>query len=73
MIVDAKPTPLSLREWLELGQAMNDLMPIGPKYFRKWHTERIAIGSEKLEIKADGKTYRGPAIFYLDETLGRRK
>lgn len=73
MILDVKPTPLPLREWLELGQAMNDLHPIGPKYFRKWHTERIAIGSDKLAIKADGKTYRGPAIFYLDETLKGRK
>lgn len=73
MILDVKPIPLPLREWLELGQAMTDLHRMGPKFFRKWHTQRIAIGSASFPLKVGRKTYRGPAIFYLDETLGRRK
>lgn len=62
---DDFPIPLPLREWLELGQVIMEKHPMAPKYFRKHHTMEIRIGAN-LEVKADGKTYRGPARYCLE-------
>ena len=49
---------LPVREWLELGQVLNDRQRLAEcKYFRAWHTQQIQLGSG-IKIKADGKTYR---------------
>lgn len=48
---------LSIREWLELGQAFNDICNTGPKYFTKFQTDRIVIGNN-CKLKADGKVYK---------------
>ena len=57
---------LSLRDWLELGQAIRDKCYVGPKYFIKWHTQEISIG-ENLKVKANGKIFKS-GRYYLDET-----
>jgi len=54
---------LPLRQWLELGQYITDLKRVRTfKYFRKWHTQEIALYYGK--IKVDGVTYK-PAIYVL--------
>lgn len=49
-------TELSLREWLELGQALTDKSNLAPRYFRKYHTASFVIGTG-IVVEADGKFY----------------
>ncbi len=59
---------LPLREWLELGQVMNDKSPVlYYKYFRKHDTYEIHIG-KNLKVKADGKIYKS-GIYKLKESF----
>lgn len=57
---------LPLREWLELGQALNDKRHAGTRWFSKHQTMEIDIGPG-CSIKADRKTYKA-GRYYLDES-----
>lgn len=48
---------ICLGDWLELGQAMNDLSNIERRWFSKYDTQEICIGG-KIKIKAGGKTFK---------------
>lgn len=61
---------LPMREWLELGQALNDKRILAPRYFRADHTHMIEIGAG-LSVKANRKIYKA-GRYYLDRTLQRR-
>lgn len=49
---------IGLRDWLELGQALNDRCLIRSyRWFRKWHSQEIQIGVN-CYIYANGKKFR---------------
>lgn len=62
--------PLSLRDWLELGQVLTDKSRMGPRWFRGHSTESIFIG-RKCALRANGKRF-GPGYYYLDRSLPGR-
>lgn len=65
-------TFLPMREWLELGQVLNDRCPVrNYKFFRSWHTQMIRIGTG-CSLDADGKTY-GPGEYFLDPGRAARR
>lgn len=66
MVKELQKYYLPIREWLELGQALNDKIIIRNfKYFTKYQTQEIRLGNG-IKIKADGKNY-GPGRYYLKE------
>jgi hypothetical protein len=61
---------LPMREWLELGQELNDRQRVFyRRYFRAYDTHMIEIGPG-AKIKADGKTY-GPGRYRLESKWTR--
>ena len=60
-------TMLSVRAWLEVGQALTDKTIVGPRFFRADQTAQIEIGKH-LSVYANGRKY-GPGVYQLDRTV----